>query len=330
MKLAVGFLTYNQATAGYLPDFLPSLEAALAGLAPSDYQVLALDNSSPEEEANRLTLENFNDGRLTGALPRRPYEYVNYGQNLGFSRAYNILMDLARQAGAEYFFMINPDTILEPTAIQYLIEALADDGALGSAAPKILRWNFTEHRPTKTIDSLGLVLRPGLHFVDYGQGGEDGQVAWPSDILGPSGAAGLFRMSALAKIASPAGQYFDESFFMYKEDCDLAYRLFLAGYTSRLVERSVIYHDRTAAAATGSWLSFWRGRNAKSRQVRAWSFKNQNLLFCKYWKNQNFVNKFFILSRATAMFTFSLILEQFLLKEYGQVWRVRAGLTNTK
>jgi GT2 family glycosyltransferase len=330
MKLAVGFLTYNETTAAYLTDFLPSLEAALAFLEPTDYQASVLDNSTPGNDANLVAVENFNEGRVQNILPRRPYECLSYGQNLGFSRAYNILIEAARCAGAEYFFMINPDTVLEPTAIKNLVAALDKDGSLGSVAPKILRWDYARHQPTSVIDSLGLILRPGLHFIDAGQGKEYDAALVPPDILGPSGAAGLFRLSALEKIAAPAGQYFDERFFMYKEDCDLAYRLFLAGYNSRLVSSATVYHDRTATSTGKGLWSYLRGRSQKSRQVRAWSFKNQQLIFLKHWKNQNFVNKFFIVYRALTMLIFSLILEQFLLKEYFGLGRGSWGLTNTK
>ena len=59
MKLAVGFLTYNEASAKYLAEFLPSLETALKFLSVTDYQVYAFDNSSPDNKLNYLGLENY-------------------------------------------------------------------------------------------------------------------------------------------------------------------------------------------------------------------------------------------------------------------------------
>jgi len=77
MKLAVGFLTYNDENAKYLADFLPSLEAALGFLAVDDYQVYAFDNSQPGNQANRLALEAWNQGSSQSHLwPRRPLEYL--------------------------------------------------------------------------------------------------------------------------------------------------------------------------------------------------------------------------------------------------------------
>jgi len=331
MKLAVGFLTYSDVTVRYLPDFLASLEKALAFLSSDQYRVYAFDNSAKDDTQNRAVVESFNQGQ-GAAAPRQSVRYLTQGVNLGFSRAYNILIRSAFKEGAEYFLVINPDTVLESDAIEHLIASLQVDPKLAAAAPKILRWDFAGGKiKTDIVDSLGLVLKSGLKFSDAEQGSEDrGQSA---SIVGPTGAAGLFRLRALETIAlTPAGgepQYFDESFFMYKEDCDLAYRLFRAGFRSATVSSALVYHDRTAAAASGLWANISR-RGEKSRQIRAWSFRNQHYLFLKHWKNQNIVNRLLIIFRAILLFVFSLILEQFLLKEYISIFRFRRELTNIK
>ncbi len=323
MKLAVGFLTYNEATAKYLGDFLPSLEKALDFLPSDDYRIFVFDNSDKGDLANIRILKQHED-----------IAYFCHGYNLGFSRAYNHLIREAIKNKAEYFLVINPDTLIEPEAIRRLAAALDGDGSLGSAAPKLLRWDFVGRKKTDLVDSLGLVLKPGLRFGDLKQGIKDdgGNAVYP--ILGPSGAAGLFRLSALEKTAESrregGSQYYDERFFMYKEDCDLAYRLFLAGYVSKLIPEAVIYHDRTAAVSGQGMKGFWRDRQSKSRKIRAWSFRNQHLIFLKHWKKQNLVNKIIICLEISIRFIFSLILEQFLLKEWLLAVKLYWGLTNTK
>ena len=323
MKLAVGFITYNETSAKYLADFLPSLFKALELLPPPDYEILVWDNSETENKTNRLALEAFNQAQV--ASNAKLIKYATRGLNLGFARAYNLLMTQAQAAGAEYFLIINPDTLLEPNAISELVRALDQSPTLASVSPKILRWDFAARQKTKIIDSCGLILKSGLRFKDLGQGEVDHGQFDKSPILGPSGAAGLFRLSALG----PA-PYFDESFFMYKEDCDLAYRLSLAGQTARLVPSATIYHDRTAAASReGLWRDL-RRRGQKSRLIRAWSFRNQHFIFIKYWKKQNFVNKLEIVFRALSMLIFSLILEQFILKQYTYILNPKKVLTNVK
>ncbi len=323
MKLVVGFITYNDSSAKYLKDFLPSLKLALSFLPALDYRVLAFDNSDQGNKLNRDLLEAFN-------FKNEDFlEYLQAAGNLGFSRAYNILIRSAVRLQAEYFLVINPDTILEKETISELVKALDKNQEFASASPKVRRWDFVTNTKTRIIDTCGLILKTGLRFRDLGQGQVDDKRFDRSFIICPSGAAGLFRLSYLEKIKEN-DQYFDERFFMYKEDCDLAYRLWLIKAKSTLVPTAIVYHDRTAAAARGGIVKQLLGRFKKSRQVRAWSFRNQHLIFVKHWARQDFLSKLLIVGQVIVFATFSLILEQFLLKEYTWINENRKVLTNIK
>ncbi len=309
MKLVVGFITYNDSSAKYLKDFLPSLRMALSFLSSSDYRVLVFDNSDQNNDLNRKSLEAFN-------LENPNFlDYLHAAGNLGFSRAYNVLIRSAAHLQAEYFMVINPDTVLEKDTISELIKALDKNHEIASASPKIRRWDFAANTKTRIIDSCGLILKSGLRFRDLGQGQEDDKRFDQAKIIGPSGAAGLFRLSSLEEIKENS-QYFDERFFMYKEDCDLAYRLSLINAGAMLVPSSIVYHDRTAAASRGGIIKQFFSRFKKSRQIRSWSFRNQHLIFVKHWQRQNLLSKLLIIGQVIFFTIFSLILEQFLLKEY--------------
>ncbi len=312
MKLAVGFITYNQASAAYLESFLPSLKLANEFLPSTDYRLMAFDNSDPDNNINRLTLEFFS--HRSGLM----IDYLTEGKNIGFGSAYNRLLNKADKLGAKYFLVINPDTILSKDAIKLMLAALEADKELAAVSPKILRWNFKNNLKTKQIDSCGLILRSGLRFADLGQGETDEGQHDGAKIIGPSGAAGMYRLSALKKIKQ-GNDYFDPKFFMYKEDCDLAYRLQAANLKSSLVPAAIIYHDRTVAAYDRGIVAVLRNRRRLSRQVRAWSFRNQHLLFVKHFKNENFVSQTVIFIRVILLLFFSLILEQFNLKQYPQI-----------
>lgn len=313
MKLVVGFLTYNDSSAKYLADFLPSLKEALGFLNSDDYKVLAFDNSDNDNNLNKSALDKFNEQNDNFL------EYLSVSDNLGFSRAYNILIHSAVRANAEYFFIVNPDTLLEKDTISELISVLDGNLELASACPKIRRWDFAANTKIQVIDSCGLLMKTGLRFLDLGQGKKDDKRFDKYKIIGPSGAAGIFRLSALEKIKEN-DQYFDERFFMYKEDCDLAYRLHLIGAGSVLVPSAIIYHDRTAASSKEGLVYKIFDRRKKSHQIRSWSFRNQHLIFVKHWSKQNFLSKMLIIVQILIFGLFSLILEQFLLKEYKNIF----------
>jgi GT2 family glycosyltransferase len=318
MKLVIGFITYNESSAKYLADFLDSLKEALFFLSEEDFQVLVFDNSDHNNLLNKEKINSFNE--LNPGFLR----YISTDNNLGFSRAYNILIREALNLHAEYFLIINPDIVLERDCIKNLFEALKSQPDLAAVSPKLRRWDFATNTKTKIIDSCGLKVFSGLRFRDLGQGIRDEKQFDKNDILAPSGAAGLFRLKCLEDIKDENG-YFDERFFMYKEDCDLAYRLFIKGYRSTLVPNAILYHDRTAAAKANVFSRLF-SRRKKSRQIRTWSFIGQHLLFIKYWQKQTIFSKFFIICQLLAIFFIALFFEQFLLKEYRKI----KVLTNIK
>ena len=312
MKLFVGLVTYGEYSLKYLEQSLAALTSALDFLAPDNFVVGIFDNSEAGDTRNQdFVSRHYPDFLL-----------ISRGENLGFAKAYNILLNRAQEKGAKYFFMMNPDILLEKETIAKLVCQLDDRGELASVCPKLYRWPFPDKPQAKILDTCGLILLPGLRFVDLGQGKEDDGSFDSQPILGPSGAAGLFRLSFLERIAFEAGgekQYFDERMFMYKEDCDLAYRLFLAGGQSLCVADALAWHDRSAADPGRGFFAALKDRKNKSKQVRRWSFVNQHLIFAKYFAKQNFSSKLKVVSSVLAMLAFSVVKEPFLLPEYRNI-----------
>ena len=177
--------------------------------------------------------------------------------------------------GAKYYLAFNVDIILEPEAIGALLRTLEADDQLGSVSPKVLRWNFAHQAKTKQIDSCGIKQLAGLQFIDLGQGQIDIGQYDQAEILGPSGCAALYRLSALEQVKE-GKNYYDPNFFMYKEDVDLAGRLRLAGWQSKLVPTALVYHDRTIASAGHHWWQIVKARQGHSRINKQYSFLGQS------------------------------------------------------
>lgn len=307
-KVAIGFITYGQATAKYLPFFLKSLIEQTF----KDSIILAADNT--EEEINE------NSDYLKNNFPEIDLEWA--GENIGFARGYNRLINKAIKAGAEYFLALNPDMVLSPDAIEKMLAEFSENEKIGSVSPKIYKWDFENNTRTNTIDSCGIKLSDGLRFTDLGQGETDEGQFDGAKIIGPSGAAAMYKISALEKVKEGDG-YFDELMFMYKEDCDLAYRLFLGGFEARLAAGSFIFHDRSVAGRGESDLAIVGNRFRKSKKEKAWSFLNQHIIFLKFWKRQNLSQKLRIVIFAAKMLAFAAIFEPYLLKQYLRLFKIR-------
>jgi GT2 family glycosyltransferase len=133
---------------------------------------------------------------------------------------------------------LNPDTILRENFLEEMVQGLESRPDCGSASGKLLRLDQI------TIDSTGIVMLRSQRHLDRGAGEPDiGQYDKALDIFGPSGAAALYRRSSLEDV-SIDGEYFDEDFFAYREDADLAWRLRLLGWKSIYVPSAVALHRR--------------------------------------------------------------------------------------
>jgi GT2 family glycosyltransferase len=306
--LTIGFITYGKSTAKYLPYFLSGLKEQTF----KDFNILVFDNTEEAENENALYIRNN--------YPE--IEIARGNGNLGFAAAFNRLINKAKGGGAEYFLALNPDMVLEPDAVEKMVKVLEGDSGLGSVCPKILKWDFENNKKTSIIDSCGIKVKSGLRFFDLGQDKFDKGQFNNTEILGPSGAAAMYRISALENIKEN-NQYFDELMFMYKEDCDLAYRLFLAGYRSKLAAGAVIYHDRTAYGKGEDNLQIAFNRKNKSRQVKKWAFLHQQIIFIKYWHLQSFRNKIAIIWYEIKMIVFILLFEQYLFKQLFIAFQIR-------
>jgi GT2 family glycosyltransferase len=299
VKIIAGFITYGQYTQKYLPYFLSSLKMQTS----QNFQIIAFNNGEAGDANEKFIRANYPEIQLMGS-----------GANLGFAAAYNQMIKRAYDERADYFLMTNPDIIFEPDVLEKLAVRLGADKELGSVCPKILKWEFNGNKKTDLVDSYGIGLKNGLRFFDVGQGKSDDKKFRYARIIGPSGACGLFRMAALERIKEN-GKYLDERMFMYKEDCDLDYRLYLIHQESACVPEAIVYHDRTAEGSGTGNLEAIKARRSKSVQVKRWSLLNQQLIFKKYWHLQNFASKLNIVLYLLKSFFYSFFFERPLLKD---------------
>ncbi len=158
------------------------------------------------------------------------------------------------------------------------------NSSIGAASGKLLRVLGPEKSPGRVIDTVGIDMRAGRRAVDLGQGEpDDGRYDSVREVFGVSAAVALYRRSALSAVAVE-GQVFDERFFMYKEDVDLAWRLRAAGYRAVVDGTASGYHGRSVGrtAPTGGRFGTlgerWRREREKPRWVREQSWRNQWLM----------------------------------------------------
>lgn len=275
-KILIQIVTWNSR---------PYLKACLDSVIISKYQdwsLLVIDNGSRDGTIELIRNEYPNISLLENR------------QNLGFALAHN---QGIRITDSDYVLIMNPDIILTPGFLGNIFAGLNDRPDYGSAVGKLLKFNFNadESREpiyTNTIDSAGLLVQRSRRFTNRGEGETDnGQYNYPSDVFGPSGAIALYRRTALEDVKL-RDEYFDNDFFAYKEDIDLAWRMQRAGWRSIYLPDAVAYHHREARVSeTNSALK--RERRNRSRFINSYSYKNHLLTLIKNERAEDFIKDAF-------------------------------------
>lgn len=194
----------------------------------SHFEVVIVDNASTDGSVD-LVRDQFSQVHLI----------VNES-NLGFAEANNIAI---RATSAPYIATLNNDTRIEATWLSELVNSMASDSGVGMAASKILYM-----QPPYLVDSAGIeVSRAGLAQNRYNGMHENSVEIEPYEVFGPSAAAALYRRAMLDEIG-----LFDESYFAYHEDTDLAWRARLMGWRCLYVPTARVYHAHSATSRQGS------------------------------------------------------------------------------
>ncbi len=232
--VSVLITTYNSASV---------LKTCLESVLQQDYadrEIIVVDNASTD--GTRGVLREF-EGRLR----------VIYNEtNRGFAGGQNQAIALSR---GDWLFSLNPDVILSPNFLSQLLggslAAAAQSAAvragerIGALCGKLLRWKpGASDERSNTIDSTGIYFLRNLRHLDRGSDETDrGQYERREYLVGATGAAALYRRAMVEDI-SVGGEFFDEDFFAYREDADVAWRAQLMGWSCLYVPQAVAWHVR--------------------------------------------------------------------------------------
>lgn len=215
---------------------LPSCLDALREQTLRDFEVILVDNASRDESC-ALVRERYPEVRLL-EMPR----------NLGLTGGCNAGIGVAC---GELIALLNNDAEADPRWLEALAGALARHPEAGSAATKMLL-----HDRRDVINSAGDFFGrdgiPGNRGVWQPDDGRYDQEMW---VFGACGGAVAYRRAMLDEIG-----LFDEDFFMYCEDVDLAWRAQLAGWRCIYAPQARVYH-RLSATGGGALSSYYTGRN---------------------------------------------------------------------
>ena len=247
--VSVQIVTYNSTV-----DIIDCLKCVLVQNFKPE-QIIIVDNASADDTVEEI--------RSFIRQQQASIELVENSVNTGFAPAHNQALSLS---SSDYALVLNPDVRLQPDYIERIILYMEEHPQVGSATGLLLRQSATE-----IVDSTGLVMNSIWRAFDRGAGEPVEEWKQSGAVFGPSGAAAMYRRTMIENI-SVQGQFFDENFFAYKEDVDVAWRAQLLGWKSYYCAEAIGYHKRG-----------WKkgGRNSQPLFIRRKSYINRYKMIYK-------------------------------------------------
>jgi N-acetylglucosaminyl-diphospho-decaprenol L-rhamnosyltransferase len=215
-------------------DYLIRCLRAVAAQTLPPSEVIIVDNGST-------------DGSLDGidALPI-PVQIVAAGTNLGFAAANNLA---ARQATAPWIATLNPDAFPEADWLWELMRAV-------HRHPDVAMFGSTQvmaDEPAR-LDGTGDVFHISGLVWRRGHGAAAATVPAEGEVFASCAAAALYRRDRFLAVGG-----FEESFFCYCEDVDLAFRLRLRGERCVQVASARVCHVASGISGYRSDFATYHG-----------------------------------------------------------------------
>jgi GT2 family glycosyltransferase len=218
--------------------------AALSNQTIQDFETIVIDNKSCDGSYERAA---------SGMKPSNTV-FLRNSENLGFARANNIA---AAGATSEWIVTLNPDAFPAPDWLDRLHAATRrypDVDMLGST--------LLSAENAAILDGVGDCYAPWGVPWRGGHGHCRPDRLRDTEAFGPCAAAAAYRTRVFIDHGG-----FDERFFCYVEDVDLAFRMRLQGARCVQVADALVTHVGGGSGGAGSvFACYWGARN------RVWLF----------------------------------------------------------
>ncbi|MGB9675842.1 MAG: glycosyltransferase family 2 protein [Candidatus Bathyarchaeales archaeon] len=249
--VSVIILNYNG-----LKNLKTILEKCLRSVLNTDYpnfEVLFVDNASTDESVKFIKEKFGQDPRL---------RIIQNAKNWGFAEGNNIGI---RNAKGEYIAILNSDTKVEPQWLKELVKTVQPPN-IGAAQSKLLRMDSPD-----VLDCAGGFLDYYGYHYERGRGENSNKYNRMDEIFYAKGAGAIIKREVLNKTG-----LFDSETFLYFDETDLCWRIWLSGYKVVFVPSSIVYHapSLTASKLQNATRVYFYTRNHIMILLKNYNMKN--------------------------------------------------------
>ena len=289
--VTISLLNYNQKK--YLQHCLDSI----INQSHQNLEIFIIDNASTDGSQETIK-------KLINQYSIFNIQYSKNSKNLGYAKGHNRTIN---KSTGQYILCLNPDIILDKDYIKNALELFQQNPKIGAITGKLYKWKFKNNIRTNTIDSCGHKILKSHRIIEWGSGQKDNEkFNRTQKVFSISGAAPIYKISALNSIKIPTKhdsknnlqtfknkfEWFDQSFFAYKEDIDLGWRLLHQNWENWFHPKSKAWHDRWQTGTGKSSKQTLKQRKQKSKLINQLSYRNHFFLI---WKNEFAINLFIYL-----------------------------------
>jgi hypothetical protein len=205
-----------------------------------NFEVLFVDNASTDGSVEFVK-------KRFGQNPR--LRIIQNERNLGFTEGNNVGI---RNAKGEYIALLNSDAKADPEWLKELVKAIHPP-EIGAVQSKLLQMSSPD-----VIDCAGGLIDYYGYHLERGRGEKSGKYTETSEIFYAKGAGILIKREVLAKTG-----LLDPEIFMYFDETDLCWRIWLSGYKVLFAPKSIVYHasGSTASKLQQKTRSYYYTRN---------------------------------------------------------------------
>ena len=223
-NLNVVAIVLNWNSAGHTLECVASLRAS----NDPRLSVIVVDNGSTDsswEELQRIAAE---------------VTLIQSGANLGYAGGNNVGIRAALDSSADYIWILNNDTVVDPLCPNELLNAAEKYPEAGIFVPKVL----FKDRPDVVLYEGGDYdwVRAQTHHRGFGAR-DGGHFDSPDEVTFATGTSLFTRREVFERIG-----LLDERFFLYWEDMEFSHRALQAGYKLRYVPTARVWHELLASS----------------------------------------------------------------------------------
>jgi GT2 family glycosyltransferase len=201
------------------------LDSALKTDYPS-FEVLFVDNASTDGSVEHVKTNFAQNSQL---------RIIQNEKNLGFTEGNNRGI---KHAKGKYIILLNTDVRVTPNWLTELVKA-AQPPEVGAAQSRLLNMDKPE-----VLDCAGGLLDYYGYQFERGRGEKPTSENEGGEIFYAKGASMLLKRQVLEKTG-----LFDPAMFLYFDEVDLCWRIWLSGYKVVYAPASTVYHASGSTAS---------------------------------------------------------------------------------